>query len=277
MMLIASSPYARRRVLWDAHRKHYGRDGDPVLVWQAATRVMNPSVPQSFIDSETEKDPQSAAAEYGANFRVDVEQFLSWDAISACVVPGQRELPHLRGTTVHVGRSGMRPPARERTRTGERRRALMARMTMMLAGGLTGLVRRFGYRDEADLLHVAFTDRADFCRRYAASPPAYHVHQVHPSMAKDYRDACDETKRKEAGEVCDEVIRECLAEEIAHQVVDAMFPFWRRPGAEPVDVDDEVVSDIGRSLLTLAERRARRASAENLSATLAERRAKWVS
>jgi hypothetical protein len=37
MLLCASSPYARRGALWDAHRKHFGRDGDPVLVWQADT------------------------------------------------------------------------------------------------------------------------------------------------------------------------------------------------------------------------------------------------
>jgi phage terminase large subunit-like protein len=35
MLLCASSPYARRGALWDAHRRHYAKDGDPVLVWQA--------------------------------------------------------------------------------------------------------------------------------------------------------------------------------------------------------------------------------------------------
>ena len=37
MLLCASSPYARRGALWDAHRRHYGKDGDPVLVWRANT------------------------------------------------------------------------------------------------------------------------------------------------------------------------------------------------------------------------------------------------
>jgi hypothetical protein len=64
----------------------------------------------------------------------------------------------------------------------------------------------------------------------------------------------------------DRVIQAFLAEEMAHQLVDATFPHWdSRPGlspvrplrpanAEQVDVDDEVVSDIGRSLLALAAR-----------------------
>ena len=73
ILLCASSPYARRGALWDAHRRHFGKDGDPTLVWQAPTREMNPTVPQRVIDEAMERDPASAAAEYGAEFRSDVE------------------------------------------------------------------------------------------------------------------------------------------------------------------------------------------------------------
>jgi hypothetical protein len=62
ILLAASSPHARRGALWDAHRKHFGKDGDPILVWQAATREMNASVPQSIIDAAVEEDPARAAA-----------------------------------------------------------------------------------------------------------------------------------------------------------------------------------------------------------------------
>ena len=42
-LIIASSPYARRGVLWEAHRKHFGADGDPlILVAQGASRTFNP-------------------------------------------------------------------------------------------------------------------------------------------------------------------------------------------------------------------------------------------
>jgi hypothetical protein len=96
MLLIASSPYARRGVLWQNFQRHFGRAGGP-LVWRADTRTMNPTVAQSFIDEETEKDPASAAAEYGAEFRSDVEQFVSREAVDACVVPGRHELPWTSG------------------------------------------------------------------------------------------------------------------------------------------------------------------------------------
>ena len=73
MLLCASSPYARRGALWDAHRRHFAQDGDPILVWQADTRTMNPTVPQILIDEANARDPASAQAEYGAQFRSDIE------------------------------------------------------------------------------------------------------------------------------------------------------------------------------------------------------------
>ena len=90
MLLCASSPYARKGALWDAHRKHFGKDGDPVLVWQAGTRRMNPTVPQRWIDERMERDAASAAAEYGAQFRSDVESFINREAVEACVSIGVR-------------------------------------------------------------------------------------------------------------------------------------------------------------------------------------------
>jgi hypothetical protein len=95
MLLCASSPYARRGALWDAHRRHFGKDGDPILVWQAATRVMNPTVPQRVIDAATERDPASAAAEYGAQFRTDIESYITREAVENCVTTDVHERPPL--------------------------------------------------------------------------------------------------------------------------------------------------------------------------------------
>ena len=98
-LLCASSPYARRGALWDAHRKHFGKEHDPVLVWQAATRVMNPTVRQSVIDDAMERDPASAAAEYLAQFRSDIESFVPREAVEACVAQGVRERAPVSGVT----------------------------------------------------------------------------------------------------------------------------------------------------------------------------------
>jgi hypothetical protein len=102
MLLKASSPYARRGVLWNDYRRHHGKDESTTLVWQAATRVMNPSVPQSFIDAAYEDDPQNAAAEYGAEFRSDIEAFISREAIDAVTIVGRHELPPMHFVDSYV-------------------------------------------------------------------------------------------------------------------------------------------------------------------------------
>jgi hypothetical protein len=99
MLLCASSPYARRGALYDAHRKHFGQDGDSVLVWHVPTRAMNPTVSQRVIDEAMERDPASAAAEFGAEFRSDIEGFVSREAVEACVMGGVRERAPLAGVS----------------------------------------------------------------------------------------------------------------------------------------------------------------------------------
>jgi Terminase large subunit, T4likevirus-type, N-terminal len=96
MLLCASSPYARRGALWEAYRRHYGKDGDPVLCWCGSTLSMNASVPQSYIDQHMADDPARAAAEYGATFRTDIEAFASREAIAACIATGVYERGPLR-------------------------------------------------------------------------------------------------------------------------------------------------------------------------------------
>jgi hypothetical protein len=93
MLLAASSPYARKGVLWNAYRRHHGRDDAPALVWRADTRRMNATVPQTVIDEATERDPASAAAEYGAEFRTDIETFVAREVVEALIAPGRFELP----------------------------------------------------------------------------------------------------------------------------------------------------------------------------------------
>jgi hypothetical protein len=99
MLLCASSPYAQRGALYEAFKKHYGRDDAPVLVWKASTRTMNPSVPQSVIDEAYERDPAAAAAEHGAEFRTDLITFVDPAVVARCVVLGRAELAPLAGTS----------------------------------------------------------------------------------------------------------------------------------------------------------------------------------
>jgi hypothetical protein len=58
---------------------------------------MNPTVPQSVIDVALESDPSAAAAEYLAQFRADVESYISRDVVEAAVVQGRHELLRTEG------------------------------------------------------------------------------------------------------------------------------------------------------------------------------------
>jgi hypothetical protein len=93
MLLCASSPYARRGALYEAFKQHYGKDDAPALVWRADTLTMNPTVSKREIEKEYELDPENAKAEFGAEFRSDIETFLSRERVMACVKSELRERP----------------------------------------------------------------------------------------------------------------------------------------------------------------------------------------
>lgn len=97
LLIFISSPYARRGELWKAYRKYYGKEHDEILVIQADTRTMNPTVPQSVIDTAMEEDPTATAAEYGGQFRHDIESFVPLEVIENCTTPGRYELPPVEG------------------------------------------------------------------------------------------------------------------------------------------------------------------------------------
>jgi hypothetical protein len=101
-LILITTPYSRKGVVWDIYRRHYGAKGDPlVLVTTGTTRDFNPALPQKVIDRALERDPASAGAEYLAQFRTDIEAFVSREAVQSCVVSGRFELP--RGPGVHYG------------------------------------------------------------------------------------------------------------------------------------------------------------------------------
>jgi hypothetical protein len=87
-LLCASSPYAQRGAMWEAHKANFGKDDSPVLVWQAASRVMHPGLSQAKIDAEIAKDPARGRAEYLALFRSPSEALLALDLVEAAIERG---------------------------------------------------------------------------------------------------------------------------------------------------------------------------------------------
>ncbi len=79
-------------VLYNMYKCYHAKDDPRVLSWQAPTEIMNPSIDRDFIAEAYERDPISANAEYGAQFRSDVQSFISLEAVEA-VMSDERERP----------------------------------------------------------------------------------------------------------------------------------------------------------------------------------------
>lgn len=97
LLLGLGSPYSMRGVLYEAHRDHFGKDGSDVLVIQAPTELMNPTINKQIITRAYEKDPVAAASEYGAQFRTDLQGLLEQAWIERSVMSGCAELPPQSG------------------------------------------------------------------------------------------------------------------------------------------------------------------------------------
>jgi hypothetical protein len=67
-LIALSSPYERRGALFENYEEHFGREADPVLVWKASTREMNPAIDPRVIENEYANDAAAASAEYGGEF-----------------------------------------------------------------------------------------------------------------------------------------------------------------------------------------------------------------
>jgi hypothetical protein len=100
LLLIASSPYAKRGVLYQNYAKYFGKDDAPVLVWQGTTEEMNGSlVGDPLIAEMYAEDNERALAEFGAQFRSDIVAFITREAVDDLVAHGVRELPAGDGIT----------------------------------------------------------------------------------------------------------------------------------------------------------------------------------
>lgn len=92
-----SSPYSRRGVLWSRYKRHFGRDDDSCYVVQAASRDLNPSLPLQIISEAYAGDEQAARAEWGGQFRADVQGLVGVEVVDAATVRGRFELPPVEG------------------------------------------------------------------------------------------------------------------------------------------------------------------------------------
>jgi hypothetical protein len=95
LLMGISTPYSRTGPLYEVFREKYGQDDKDVLVWRAASRQMNPSIPAAVVDKALAADYAAARAEYLAEWRDDVTSFLTADLIEEAIKTGRTQLPRV--------------------------------------------------------------------------------------------------------------------------------------------------------------------------------------
>lgn len=98
-LIALSSPYAKRGVLWNTFKSYFGNDeSDRILVAQAPSLFMNPSLDPRILKQARRDDPSAARAEYDAQFRTDIETFVSDNVVERCTRNSPLELGFKRNT-----------------------------------------------------------------------------------------------------------------------------------------------------------------------------------
>lgn len=92
ILLKASSPYAKKGVLYQSFRRNFGKDSARTLVWKAPTLAMysNPRLAEERA-KDFEEDPEAASAEWDAEFRNDLADWIAREQVDAVTAWGCRE------------------------------------------------------------------------------------------------------------------------------------------------------------------------------------------
>lgn len=98
MLVGISSPYRKAGLLYDKWRAHFGTDSDDVLVIQAASLALNPTLDPAIVAHAYEADPAAAMAEWGGMFRDDIGSYVPTELIEAAVDVGVLVRPPKQGT-----------------------------------------------------------------------------------------------------------------------------------------------------------------------------------
>ena len=94
MWIGISSGWQKRGLLYDRWREHFGQPTDDVLVIQAASDQLNPTLDPAMIAKAQAADPEAAVSEWQGGFRADLTGFLSDADIDSAIMHGRPlELP----------------------------------------------------------------------------------------------------------------------------------------------------------------------------------------
>lgn len=97
-LVCVSTKYKPSGWAYSTWKKHFANNDSRILVWDAASRVMNPTLSQDDIDQAMQEDPEAARAELLNCWREDIQSYLPREVVEVCVVHGRKELLPRQGT-----------------------------------------------------------------------------------------------------------------------------------------------------------------------------------
>jgi hypothetical protein len=89
MLVGISTPYRRSGLLHQKHRDFFGQDDPEALVVQAPSLTFNPTLDVAGVEAERRDDPESAIAEWDAEFRTDLSALLDEVVIDRAIDRGR--------------------------------------------------------------------------------------------------------------------------------------------------------------------------------------------
>jgi hypothetical protein len=92
MLIGISTPYRKSGLLYEKWQHHFGKDDDALLVIRAASRQLNPTLDQGRIAAALLKDKEAQAAEWLAEWRADLADYVDRQVVEDLVVKDRREL-----------------------------------------------------------------------------------------------------------------------------------------------------------------------------------------
>jgi hypothetical protein len=108
VLLGITSPYKKSGLVFRKWEKHHGKDDDDVLVIQAASKLLNPTLDDEEIERDLQDDYAAARAEWFAEWRDDVAGWLPLEIIRAAIDTGVTVRPPLLNQRI-IYRSGVDP------------------------------------------------------------------------------------------------------------------------------------------------------------------------
>ena len=98
MIVGISTPYKQSGLLYKKWKNHWGPKGDDdILVIKAPTTTFRPTFDRTIIARAMEEDPERARAEYLAEWRRDLADYVQREVIEAAVMNGVREIAPTHG------------------------------------------------------------------------------------------------------------------------------------------------------------------------------------